>query len=126
MLLSHIYQNTVDFVPNFDNSQKEPCLLPARIPNLLLNGASGIAVCMARNIPPHNLGELVDAMSSYNHNPEVTGKMNSVILHCYVEITSHCHFEICYFTLPFRKYFYSVGGSFSVFSLTISMQSFAI
>lgn len=72
MLLSDIDQNTVDFIPNFDNSQKEPSLLPARIPNLLLNGASGIAVGMATNIPPHNLGELVDAMSSLIHNPEVT------------------------------------------------------
>ncbi|VFQ86519.1 unnamed protein product [Cuscuta campestris] len=72
MLLSDIDQNAVNFVPNFDNSQKEPSLLPARIPNLLLNGASGIAVGMATNIPPHNLGELVDAMSSLIHNPEVT------------------------------------------------------
>ncbi|CAH9073353.1 unnamed protein product [Cuscuta epithymum] len=72
MLLSDIEQNTVDFVPNFDNSQKEPSLLPARIPNLLLNGSSGIAVGMATNIPPHNLGELVDAMSSLIHNPEAT------------------------------------------------------
>ncbi|KAL0464214.1 UNVERIFIED_CONTAM: DNA gyrase subunit A, chloroplastic/mitochondrial [Sesamum latifolium] len=56
MLLADLEQDTVDFVPNFDNSQKEPSLLPARIPNLLLNGASGIAVGMATNIPPHNLG----------------------------------------------------------------------
>ncbi|KAH6794279.1 DNA GYRASE A [Perilla frutescens var. hirtella] len=62
----------VDFVPNFDNSQKEPSLLPARIPNLLLNGASGIAVGMATNIPPHNLGELVDALSVLIHNPDAT------------------------------------------------------
>ncbi|XP_031103348.1 DNA gyrase subunit A, chloroplastic/mitochondrial [Ipomoea triloba] len=72
MLLSDIDQNTVDFVPNFDNSQREPSLLPARIPSLLLNGASGIAVGMATNIPPHNLGELVDALSSLIHNPEAT------------------------------------------------------
>ncbi|XP_058224947.1 DNA gyrase subunit A, chloroplastic/mitochondrial-like isoform X3 [Rhododendron vialii] len=56
MLLADLDQDTVDFVPNFDNSQKEPSLLPARIPNLLLNGSSGIAVGMATNIPPHNLG----------------------------------------------------------------------
>lgn len=72
MLLADLEQNTVDFIPNFDNSQKEPSLLPARIPNLLLNGASGIAVGMATNIPPHNLGELVDALSALIHNPEAT------------------------------------------------------
>ncbi|XP_009401579.1 DNA gyrase subunit A, chloroplastic/mitochondrial isoform X1 [Musa acuminata AAA Group] len=72
MLLTDLELNTVDFVPNFDDSQKEPSLLPARIPNLLLNGSSGIAVGMATNIPPHNLGELVDALSVLIHNPEAT------------------------------------------------------
>lgn len=72
MLLADLELDTVDFVPNFDNSQKEPSLLPARIPNLLLNGSSGIAVGMATNIPPHNLGELVDALSALIHNPEAT------------------------------------------------------
>ncbi|XP_038980756.1 DNA gyrase subunit A, chloroplastic/mitochondrial-like isoform X3 [Phoenix dactylifera] len=72
MLLTDLELNTVDFVPNFDNSQKEPSLLPARIPILLLNGSSGIAVGMATNIPPHNLGELVDALSALIHNPEAT------------------------------------------------------
>ncbi|XP_010246370.1 PREDICTED: DNA gyrase subunit A, chloroplastic/mitochondrial [Nelumbo nucifera] len=72
MLLADIEQDTVDFVPNFDNSQKEPSLLPARIPTLLLNGSSGIAVGMATNIPPHNLGELVDALSVLIHNPNAT------------------------------------------------------
>ncbi|KAL3623290.1 hypothetical protein CASFOL_032106 [Castilleja foliolosa] len=72
MLLADLEQDTVDFVPNFDNSQKEPSLLPARVPNLLLNGSSGIAVGMATNIPPHNLGELVDALSVLIHNPEAT------------------------------------------------------
>ncbi|KAL6125462.1 hypothetical protein ACLB2K_073520 [Fragaria x ananassa] len=72
MLLSDLEQDTVDFVPNFDNSQKEPSLLPARVPNLLLNGSSGIAVGMATNIPPHNLGELVDVLSVLIHNPEAT------------------------------------------------------
>ncbi|XP_043713637.1 DNA gyrase subunit A, chloroplastic/mitochondrial isoform X1 [Telopea speciosissima] len=72
MLLADLDQDTVDFVPNFDNSQKEPSLLPARIPTLLLNGSSGIAVGMATNIPPHNLGELVDALSVLIHNPDVT------------------------------------------------------
>eukprot|EP00268_Persea_americana_P058688 TRINITY_DN7127_c1_g1_i4.p1 TRINITY_DN7127_c1_g1~~TRINITY_DN7127_c1_g1_i4.p1 ORF type:complete len:930 (-),score=160.26 TRINITY_DN7127_c1_g1_i4:372-3161(-) len=72
MLLADLEQNTVDFVPNFDNSQNEPSLLPARVPNLLLNGSSGIAVGMATNIPPHNLGELVDAVSVLIHNPHAT------------------------------------------------------
>ncbi|KAG8501825.1 hypothetical protein CXB51_004700 [Gossypium anomalum] len=62
----------VDFVPNFDNSQKEPSLLPARLPTLLLNGSSGIAVGMATNIPPHNLGELVDVLCALIHNPEAS------------------------------------------------------
>ncbi|XP_020517571.1 DNA gyrase subunit A, chloroplastic/mitochondrial isoform X2 [Amborella trichopoda] len=72
MFLSDLEQNTVNFVPNFDGSQKEPSLLPARVPNLLLNGSSGIAVGMATNIPPHNLGELVDALSVLLHNPDAT------------------------------------------------------
>lgn len=62
----------VDFVPNFDSSQKEPSLLPARLPTLLLNGSSGIAVGMATNIPPHNLGELVDVLCALIHNPEAS------------------------------------------------------
>ncbi|CAL0318477.1 unnamed protein product [Lupinus luteus] len=72
MLLADLELDTVDFVPNFDNSQKEPSLLPARLPNLLLNGSSGIAVGMATNIPPHNLGELVDVLCVLIHNPEAT------------------------------------------------------
>ncbi|KAL0716976.1 hypothetical protein Bca4012_066298 [Brassica carinata] len=72
VLLADLDQDTVDFVPNFDNSQKEPAVLPARLPALLLNGASGIAVGMATNIPPHNLGELVDVLCALIHNPEAT------------------------------------------------------
>ncbi|RDY07680.1 DNA gyrase subunit A, chloroplastic/mitochondrial, partial [Mucuna pruriens] len=72
VLLADIEQDTVDFVPNFDNSQKEPSLLPARLPTLLLNGSSGIAVGMATNIPPHNLGEVVDVLCVLIHNPEAT------------------------------------------------------
>ncbi|KAI3987481.1 hypothetical protein MKX01_017179, partial [Papaver californicum] len=72
MLLSDLEQNTVDFEPNFDNSLKEPSVLPAKLPVLLLNGSSGIAVGMATNIPPHNLGELVDALTVLINNPEVT------------------------------------------------------
>ncbi|KAI9126508.1 hypothetical protein K1719_002104 [Acacia pycnantha] len=72
MLLADLEQDTVDFVSNFDDSQKEPLVLPARLPNLLLNGSSGIAVGMATSIPPHNLGELVDALCVLIHNPEAT------------------------------------------------------
>ncbi len=61
-MLVDIEKETVDFTPNFDNTLKEPSVLPARIPNLLINGSSGIAVGMATNIPPHNLGEIVDAL----------------------------------------------------------------
>ncbi len=61
-LLADIEKNTVDFVPNYDENEKEPTVLPARIPNLLINGSSGIAVGMATNIPPHNLGEVVDGI----------------------------------------------------------------
>ncbi|KAF7803939.1 DNA gyrase subunit A, chloroplastic/mitochondrial [Senna tora] len=72
VLLADLEQDTVDFIPNFDNSQKEPSVLPARLPNLLLNGSSGIAVGMATNIPPHNLGELVDVLCALIHNPDAT------------------------------------------------------
>ncbi|CAH2054162.1 unnamed protein product [Thlaspi arvense] len=72
VLLADLDQDTVDFVPNFDNSQKEPAVFPARLPALLLNGASGIAVGMATNIPPHNLGELVDVLCALIHNPEAS------------------------------------------------------
>lgn len=71
-LLQDIESETVDFVDNFDGSQQEPTVLPARIPQLLLNGSSGIAVGMATNIPPHNLGELIDGLVALIHNPEIT------------------------------------------------------
>lgn len=71
-LLVDIDKDTVDFVPNFDDSLKEPSILPARIPNLLINGTSGIAVGMATNIPPHNLSEVVDATVAKIENPLIT------------------------------------------------------
>jgi DNA gyrase subunit A len=71
-LLQDIESETVDFANNFDGSQQEPTVLPARIPQLLLNGSSGIAVGMATNIPPHNLGELIDGLVAMIHNPEIT------------------------------------------------------
>ena len=71
-LLADIDQNTVDFAPNFDDSLTEPTVLPARLPNMLVNGATGIAVGMATNIPPHNLGEICDALVNLIDHPEVT------------------------------------------------------
>ncbi|HBW47658.1 TPA: DNA gyrase subunit A [bacterium] len=71
-LLSDIDRETVDFIPNFDGSHNEPLVLPAKLPNLLLNGSAGIAVGMATNIPPHNLGELVDAITLIIDNPSTT------------------------------------------------------
>ena len=71
-LLADIDQNTVDFVPNFDDSLTEPTVLPARLPNMLVNGASGIAVGMATNIPPHNLGEVCDALVNLIDQPDAT------------------------------------------------------
>lgn len=71
-LLKDLDKNTVNFSPNFDNSLKEPVVLPVRLPNLLINGASGIAVGMATNIPPHNLAEVIDACVATIDNPEIT------------------------------------------------------
>jgi DNA gyrase subunit A len=71
-LLADIEKETVDFKPNYDDSLKEPAVLPSRIPNLLVNGASGIAVGMATNIPPHNLGEVIDGLVALVENPELT------------------------------------------------------
>jgi DNA gyrase subunit A len=71
-LMHDIDKNTVDFSPNFDGSQKEPRVMPAKLPNLLLNGTMGIAVGMATNIPPHNLRELIDAITYLIDNPDAT------------------------------------------------------
>ena len=72
--LSDMDKDIVDFVPNFDETEKEPQVLPVRVPNLLLNGAEGIAVGMATSIPTHNLGELVDAVKAYMKNSNITTK----------------------------------------------------
>ena len=71
-MLRDINKNTVDFVDNYDANEREPVVLPARFPNLLVNGATGIAVGMATNIPPHNLGESIDAVKLMMDNPDVT------------------------------------------------------
>src|SRR5262247_2495404 len=73
-MLADIEKETVDFVPNFDETEKEPTVLPTRIPNLLVNGASGIAVGMATNIPPHNLREVIDATITMIEKPDTTLK----------------------------------------------------
>lgn len=71
-LLRDINKETVDFIPNFDESESEPTVLPAKYPNLLVNGSSGIAVGMATNIPPHNLGEIIDGTVAFIDDPEIT------------------------------------------------------
>jgi DNA gyrase subunit A len=70
-LLADLDKETVDFVPNYDGSEQEPLVLPTRVPNLLVNGAAGIAVGMATNVPPHNLGEVVDACLALIENPDI-------------------------------------------------------
>ena len=72
--LSDMDKNVVDFMPNFDETEKEPVVLPVRVPNLLLNGADGIAVGMATSIPPHNLVEIVDGVKAYMKNNEISVK----------------------------------------------------
>ena len=71
-MMDDLYKETVDFEPNFDNTLVEPKVMPTRIPNLLVNGASGIAVGMATNMPPHNLSEVIEACDAYIDNPEIT------------------------------------------------------
>lgn len=71
-MVSDIEKNTVDFIPNYDESMQEPTVLPAKVPNLLVNGSSGIAVGMATNIPPHNLGEVIDALILMIDNADIT------------------------------------------------------
>ena len=70
--LADLDKNVVDFVPNFDENEKEPVVLPAKVPNLLVNGSDGIAVGMATSIPPHNLGEVIDAAKAYLKDPEIS------------------------------------------------------
>ncbi|MBL7147543.1 MAG: DNA gyrase subunit A [Nanoarchaeota archaeon] len=71
-MLVDIDKRTVKFIPNFDDSEKEPTVLPSKLPNLLINGSSGIAVGMATNIPPHNMGEIIDGVINQIDNPEIT------------------------------------------------------
>ena len=78
-MLRDIDEETVDFAPNYDGYEQEPTVLPARFPNLLVNGSSGIAVGMATNIPPHNLGEVCDAVIDYLETPEIAGDNAKVL-----------------------------------------------
>lgn len=80
-MLRDINKNTVDFQDNYDGSEREPLVLPARFPNLLVNGATGIAVGMATNIPPHNLGESIDAVKLVMDNPDVTTRELMEVIH---------------------------------------------
>ncbi len=73
-LLADIDKNTVDFTPNFDETTEEPLVLPSRIPNLIINGSSGIAVGMATNVPPHNLGEIIAGLVTLLEKPDATLK----------------------------------------------------
>lgn len=72
VFLADLDKNVVDFGPNFDETEKEPLVLPVKVPNLLLNGAEGIAVGMATNVPPHNLGEIIEAEKAFLKNPDIT------------------------------------------------------
>lgn len=71
-MVTDINKDTVDFMPNYDDNHQEPCVLPSRFPNLLVNGCTGIAVGMATNIPPHNLGEIIDGILAQIDNPDIT------------------------------------------------------
>lgn len=70
--LADLDKDVVDFIPNFDATEKEPSVLPVKVPNILINGAEGIAVGMATSIPPHNLGEVIDGVIAYMKNPDIT------------------------------------------------------
>ena len=71
-LMRDINKDTIDFIPNYDGEEREPSVLPCRIPNLLVNGTTGIAVGMATNMPPHNIGEVIDAVIAVSKNPDIT------------------------------------------------------
>ena len=79
-LLADIEKNTVNFQPNFDDTKNEPVVLPSKVPNLLVNGASGIGVSLATNIPPHNLGEVTEAMIAVLRNPDISADEISNII----------------------------------------------
>ena len=97
-LLEDIEKDTVDFQPNYDETEIEPIVLPTRIPNLLVNGASGIAVGMATNIPPHNLGEVIEGALALLDNPELT-------------IDELCEF-IPAPDFPTRRHYHRQGGNY--------------
>src|SRR5215475_153078 len=79
-LVEDLDKDTVDFQANYDNSEREPKVLPAKFPNLLVNGAGGIAVGMATNIPPHNLGEIIDATTALIDNPALSiDELNAIV-----------------------------------------------
>ena len=89
-LLGDIQKNTVEFVPNYDDSATEPSVLPARLPNLLLNGASGIAVGMATNMAPHNLTEVVNGIVAFIDNNQISIPVYGI--HHGTRFSDGCHY----------------------------------
>ena len=81
VFLADLDKDVIDFVPNFDETEKEPSVLPVRIPNILVNGSDGIAVGMSTSIPPHNLGEVIDAAVAYIRNNDITDEELLSCLH---------------------------------------------
>ncbi len=94
-LLADLKENCVGYLPNFDGNEVEPIVLPARLPMLLINGASGIAVGMATNIPPHNLGEVVDAVVAMTHNPGLTDEVKYAIFNAHVRSDNALCYRSC-------------------------------
>ena len=102
LLLSDIERETVEFAPNYDSKEQEPQVLPARLPQLLINGTSGIAVGMATNMPPHNLGEVIDGLSALIDNPDITT----------VELMQHIKAP----DFPTRGIIHGVEGAYAAYS----------
>ena len=92
--LADLDKDVVDFVPNFDETEKEPSVLPVRVPNILVNGAEGIAVGMATNIPTHNLGEVVDAVIAYMDNNNITTEELLQLSLIHIFLTSEVHLPV--------------------------------
>ena len=101
--LSDLDKNVIDFGPNFDETEKEPLVLPARVPNLLINGAEGIAVGMATSIPTHNLAEVVDAVKAYMKNDAITTKPVS---YTHLDVYKRQNKYSCYYKKTERTLFY--------------------
>ena len=110
-LLRDINKDTIDFTDNYDGSEREPVVFPARFPNLLVNGSSGIAVGMATNIPPHNLGETIDAVLAVSRDPDITV---DELMEKYMPGPGLPTAEITLARIPFRKAYETGRGSITV------------